>query len=43
MWEETAVVSYKGQEELTNIRKIVNDTRRFPGPPWNCVRAVCIR
>jgi hypothetical protein len=39
MWEETAAASYEGQE-LTNIRKIVNYTRRFPGPPWNCVRAV---
>jgi len=42
MWKETAAASYKGLKELTNnIRKIVNYTRRFPGPPWNCVRAVC--
>lgn len=40
MLEETAAASYKGQEELTNVTKIVNYTRRFPGPPWNCIRAV---
>lgn len=40
MWEETAAASYEGQE-ITNIRKIVNYTRRFPGPPWNCQG--CIR
>ena len=41
MWKETTAASCKGQEELTNIRKIVNYGRRFPGPPWDCVRAVC--